>query len=274
MKTIEQKMAEPFPVKSMQGVVSVKDIDMSKRTVTGYFNAYNYFDSDGDILLPGCAKKSIKERGPESQAVAKIKHALFHDLTLLPGKIQVLSEDETGLYFETRMSNTQLGNDTLINYQEKVYDNHSIGFRYLNVTSIDSKAKEWPKVLEQLINPKDAEARGYAYLVKEIMLWEGSTVAFGANQLTPYLGSKTMNREAMQMKLQDRMDILMKQVRIGHQSDEMLSSFELQIEQIKQMINELVLYEPETKPTIKGRDEDQHGEQVDISELVKNIKFF
>lgn len=267
MKTIEQKYAEPFPVKSANFNLTVKDIDMSKRVVTGYYNAFNYFDSDADVLMPGCAKKSIKERGPESSAVAKIKHALFHDLTLLPGKIQVLAEDEIGIYFETKMASTTIGNDTLINYQEKVYDNHSIGFRYLNVQAIDSKAKEWPKMLETLINPKDAEARGYAYLVKEIMLWEGSTVAFGANQLTPYLGSKTMSREAMQMKLSDRMDLLTKQLRTGQQSDDMMESFVMQIEQIKQMIQELINYKPEEKPT----PEEVPG--VKAAELIANYNF-
>ena len=114
MKTIEQKKAEQFPVKSGMGL-QVKDVDMTKRVVTGYFNSFNYFDSDADVILPGAFKKSIKERGVESQATAKIKHALFHDLTRLPGKLMKLEEDETGLYFETKMSNTTDGNDTLIN---------------------------------------------------------------------------------------------------------------------------------------------------------------
>ena len=80
-----------YSVKSSQ-VKAIVDVSTSGRTVTGFYNAYNFIDSDGDVLIQGSAKKSIKERGPKSNAVAKIKHALNHDLTQLPGKIVNLEE--------------------------------------------------------------------------------------------------------------------------------------------------------------------------------------
>jgi HK97 family phage prohead protease len=271
MKTIEQKKAEQFPVKSGMGL-QVKDVDMTKRVVTGYFNSFNYFDSDADVILPGAFKKSIKERGVESQATAKIKHALFHDLTRLPGKLMKLEEDETGLYFETKMSNTTDGNDTLINYQEKIYDNHSIGFRYLDAEFVDEKSKNWEKILSNIVNRKEAEKNGYVIVVKEVKLWEGSTVAFGANQLTPYLGSKSMNKEAMQIKLFERMDLLEKQLRTGSQSDETMQDFEIQIRQIKQMINELITLQPDNK--ITKQEPIKQADVLDISKQLLTIKFF
>lgn len=271
MKTVQDKKNMQYPVKSSN--LDLKDIDMSKRVVAGYYNAWNYYDSDGDVLLKGSVKKSISERGPESQATAKIKHALFHDLTKLPGKIIALSEDDKGLYFETRMASTTLGNDTLINYQEGIYDNHSIGFQYIDLELVEQDAENWEKVLSNIINREEAEKYGYVFLVKEIKLWEGSTVAFGANSLTPYLGSKSMNKDALQVKLYERIDLLEKQLRSGSQSDETMIDFEIQVRQMKQLINEIVSFEPQPKLTLRGAGEKQHDEDT-VKEIINNFKFF
>ena len=131
LSEVDKKSAH-YSVKSADA--NILDVSTSSRIVTGFFNSYNFFDSDKDVLIMGSAKKSIEERGVNSTAVAKIKHALNHDLTTLVGKLQVLEETTkngiTGIYFESKIANTTLGNDTLINYKEGIYDNHSIGFKY------------------------------------------------------------------------------------------------------------------------------------------------
>jgi HK97 family phage prohead protease len=254
--TLEQKKAKHYAVKGCGGVqLHVKDVDTVGRTVTGFYNTLNYFDSDFDVIVSGATKKSISERGPLSSATAKIKHALQHDLTQLPGKIKVLEEKTfngySGIYFETKMSDTTLGNDTLKNYLEGIYDNHSIGFQYLQLEAVDADSKAWQSTLNMLVNPKDAEAVGLLYLVKEIALFEGSTVAFGANQLTPFLGVKSGNKDSLRIALNSQIDKLVKAVKSGTQSDEILQSFELQTYQLKQMVNELteVVTIPKSTPT-------------------------
>lgn len=256
----QKKMDTFYKVKGENPNLMIKDVDIQTRTVTGLYNAYYYVDSDRDVLITGTAAKSINDRGPESQAAAKIKHALFHDLTKLPGKIIILKEGEVvfngqkvkGIYFETKMSDTEDGNDTLIKYQEGIYDNHSIGFRYLQLDYIDIESDSWNMILDMLINPEEATKYGYLYLVKEINLFEGSTVAFGANSLTPYLGVKSLEDKALvQMKLFERMDRLNKQLTSGTVSDNAMKTFELQILQIKQMMSELFETAPFVKPTEK-----------------------
>jgi len=112
-----EKKAAHYSVKYADA--NIIDVSTSSRIVTGFFNSYNFFDSDKDVLIMGAAKKSIEERGVNSTAVAKIKHALNHDLTTLVGKLQVLEETTkngiTGIYFESKIANTTLGNDTLFN---------------------------------------------------------------------------------------------------------------------------------------------------------------
>lgn len=233
-----------YSVKGCNLKTNVKDVDESSRTVTGIYNSYNFLDSDGDVLLPGCAKVSIKQRGPASKAVAKIKHALNHDLTQLPGKLMLLEERMVdgvmGIYFETRMTDTQLGNDTLKNYLAGIYDNHSIGFQYMQMEWIERDAKGWDKIINQLINPEEAEGKNYVFAIKEINLFEGSTVAFGANSLTPFLGmAKSANKEAIKFALFERMNKLESTLKGGSQSDDMMHLFELQVLQIKQLMEEM-----------------------------------
>lgn len=244
-ETIEQKRSRQYAVKGNSELhLAVKDVDTVGRTVTGFYGTMNFLDSDNDVLLPKAAKRSIQERGPNSNAVAKIKHAMFHDLTRLPGKIMVLEEKEIngvlGIYFETKMADTTEGNDALKNYLEKIYDNHSIGFQYLDVEMVERESKNWDKVIGNLINPKEAETKSAIFLIKEIMLFEGSTVSFGANKLTPFLGVKSGNKESLKMAIFSKTAQLKKALTSGTQSDEMMKTFELQLLQLNQMVSELV----------------------------------
>jgi HK97 family phage prohead protease len=277
-----EKKAAHYSVKYADA--NIIDVSTSSRIVTGFFNSYNFFDSDKDVLIMGAAKKSIEERGVNSNAVAKIKHALNHDLTTLVGKLQVLEETTkngiTGIYFESKIANTTLGNDTLINYKEGIYDNHSIGFKYNQLSLIESEKNPvaWNEVVSKLVNPEDAEKYGYLYLVKEINLFEGSTVAFGANSLTPFLGVKSGSKESMTLALVSKLNQLEYTVKNGMQSDEMLSTFELQIKQFKQILKEIEVAETFDKSTLaKVPSEAKSSEPIkpkfDINAIIKNLNF-
>lgn len=276
------KKAAHYSVKSADA--NILDVSTSSRIVTGFFNSYNFFDSDKDVLIMGAAKKSIEERGVNSTAVAKIKHALNHDLTTLVGKLQVLEETTkngiTGIYFESKIANTTLGNDTLINYKEGIYDNHSIGFKYNQLSLIESEKNPvaWNEVVSKLLNPEEAEKYGYLYLVKEINLFEGSTVAFGANSLTPFLGVKSGSKESMTLALVSKLNQLEYTVKNGMQSDEMLSTFELQIKQFKQILKEIEVAETFDKPTLsqvpsEAKSSETIKPKFDINQIIKNLNF-
>ena len=264
-----------YSVKPSQVKALVENVDTVSRTVTGFYNAYNFIDSDGDVLLPGAAKKSIKERGPKSTAVAKIKHALNHDLTQLPGKIVTLEEKTvngiSGIYFETKMADTTIGNDTLKNYLEGIYDNHSIGFQFVQSEFVEKGAKGWDKYVGQLLNPNDAEARGYLFAVKEILLYEGSTVAFGANSLTPYLGVKSENKEAMKLAIIERLSKLEHTLKNGTQSDDMMRTFEIQVLQLKEMVAELTDNMTFSKAT-QVAPEPVKAKTIDLNYIAQNFK--
>lgn len=275
MSSLSDKKSIQFAVKSASA--TIVDIDMSKRVVTGLFNSYNFFDSGYDVLLKGCAAKSIAERGPASTSVQKIKHLMNHNWSQLPGKIQVLEEKNVngidGIYFETKMAPTTLGNDTLINYQEKVYDNHSIGFRFLDGKYLEEGAADWDMYVGMLLNPQAAKDAGFMYVWKEIKLYEGSTVAFGENSLTPYLGVKSQSKEGLALKLNERIDILTKQVSNGTQTDEMLQSIEMEALQLKQLVKEIFNTQPSEKDTLRSRpSNDEVKSAIDFGILSNAFK--
>ena len=241
--------------------LSITDVDSVKRTVTGMGNVYNYIDSQLDVLMPGAALDSIAKAGPGSTGTAKIKFAFNHDLSqMLPGKITLLEERETtikgqkvkGLYFEAKLTDNQAGNDLMASYMDEVYDQHSIGFKYTKYKFLDPSAhgnseagKEWNEFAQFVLNANQyEEIAKTAYdkrvlKVDEIKLYEISTVAFGANDLSVYLGSKAQSPESLSIRIAQRIDKLTSAVKKGTQSDETLELFQLQAMQLKTVMREL-----------------------------------
>jgi hypothetical protein len=182
----------------------VKDIDEEKGIVTGYFSSFGNIDSDGDMIMPGAFTKSITE------SRSRIKHLWQHDVRYPLSKPEVLKEDPHGLYFESKVSHTSYGKDVLRLYKDKVIDEHSIGFR------------------TERKNKKD----NYTELI-ELKLWEGSTVTWGANENTPFLGMKGMTVENVITK----MDNVYKAFRHGKfESDEIFEQLEIYHKQLQQFI--------------------------------------
>lgn len=246
----KNKLNINYQIKS--NIATYKEIDENSRIIKAVVNTYNFFDSDFDVLREGSAKRSIQNRGAKTAAHDKILHALNHDLHTLPGKS--LSEAETTingnkvLYAESFLPETTLGEDTLINYKAGIYNQHSIGFQYKDIEFIEKGTVEWDKFISNLINPEEADKIGFGYDVKEINWFEWSTVAFGVNKLTPYLGTKSQNKTTQLHNLYTKLDSLIKASKKGIKNKKI---FELQYSQLKQMIEETVYLKPSGKETLK-----------------------
>lgn len=283
---IAEKIGKEYAVKALNlegkaaaDEIGILDVDMSKRLVTGFYNTALYFDSDSDVVIPGANVKSITERGPLSEATQRIKHLMDHEWISekMPGRIEVLDERKVqykgreihGTYFEMKCAKTPAGDTTLINYQEGVYDNHSEGFRYMAGEFVEEGSEQWKIWLPLLLNPQDAEAAGFMFIWKELKMYEGSTVCFGANSLTPYLGVKSMNKDALLLKLNNRIDVFTKQARDGKQMDDCLQWFEMQAAQLKQITAELFTLPPSEKDTLlKSRQAEDTGKELNFKSLL------
>lgn len=192
----------------------VKDVDAKQGIVTGYFSVFGNKDSDGDIIVPGAFKKTLMENGPESEG-KRIKHLLQHDTDRPLSKPHVLKETSYGLYFESKISNTSYGRDTLILYEDGVIDEHSIGYQVIK---------------------NDEKTDGNHLL--ELKLWEGSTVTWGANSLARVTGMKGEVTQEIFDDLMKKMQSFERALK-SPLTDETIREFEYRIKQLQAIIMSL-----------------------------------
>lgn len=168
-------------------------------------NAALWMDSQMDVLLPDCWKRSINNRKgmiPHLHDHVHTVDAVVGDVTDIYAQdisLRELGLDKSGstqcLIFET---------DIVKSYNEKVYNlyrqgkikQHSIGLNYVKIEiaiNDEESQKEfdfWNKYIDKVINREEAEGRGFFFVVSEIKLLENSAVLFGSNELTPTLDAK------------------------------------------------------------------------------------
>jgi len=270
---VQKKKAQPCGVKSMQSV-SLKEIDATNRTIKLVANTLNFFDYDNDVLLKGCANRSISQRGAKSEAPDKIAHLLFHDMRRPVGKSMLEAEEvvdgKSVLYCETYMPETIDGDDTLTNYEAGVYNQHSIGFKYLDLEFFEKGGNGWDKFIAGLVNPEDADAAGYGWGVKEIKWWEYSTVTFGANKLTPYIGTKSENKVDIADALSKKIAILATKAMRRDIINK--DAFNYELAQLQQMVYELSEYVSPKDNTLKEGSLDAGTQKIELSGFSKNLK--
>lgn len=172
--------------------------DTESRKVKGYFSAFNVIDSDADVILAGAFTKSIQEHGPNSTSNRKIAHLAFHDTRRPVGTINVLEEDEKGLYFESTLGTHTDAEDAMKMYNEMTIREHSIGFQYIpkKMKFVEVEESEIEKVLEIYPNSNLGAVKSWGgyFEISEVKLFEGSYVTFGANPETPNETLKTQDQ--------------------------------------------------------------------------------
>ena len=172
-------------------VASIKDLDMKQGIVTGYASSFNTLDSDGDIIVMGAFAKSIRDSGPGS-VQPRIKHLLNHNTTQPLGLPEVLKEDTTGLYYESKTGTHALGLDFLKMVDSGLITEHSIGFATI----------------------KKQDNKDGTTTLSELKLWEFSSLtAWGANHNTPLIGVKSLQ------SVDDRIEKLVKAINNGTFTD-------------------------------------------------------
>lgn len=141
------------------------NVSEADRTVKGYLIVWGVKDTYDTIFVRGCCAKSIRERGPESEAKQKIAHLWQHETDNPTGRFLVLREDAYGLYFEAELDEVPIGERELKQIRSGTLNQFSVGFNYI-----------W----EKMEYDEDKEA----IMLYEIELMEGSVVTFGSNAET------------------------------------------------------------------------------------------
>ena len=188
---------------------NIKDVDSKRRIVTGYFTNTGSLDSDLDIFEKGAFQKTITEWGPKGKN--RIWHLWMHDAFEPIAKPKVLREDEMGVYFETEIPDTPTGQKALILYDSGDLTEHSVGFNTIKYEDDNEKGTR---------------------IIKEVRMWEGSSVLWGANENTPTTAIKSED-------LMQRVEGLSKLLKSGTFVDEVYQLLQIEIESLKGAIASL-----------------------------------
>ena len=204
-----------FNTKNFSG--GLIDLSENDRRVKVAISQMGSKDLDGDVIDSSAYTKTLNERGPKAKN--QIWHLTDHNPSLKSavGKFSELFVEGDMLIGVTNIPNTTWGNDVLEFYKSGHITEHSIGFRTI---------KE--------------ETKSDYNLIKEVMLYEGSAVLWGANPNTPTLSAgKSITKEEANSELEQLnkdLELVTKTLRNGNLSDE---SFEL-VEMRLQMLNERI----------------------------------
>ena len=213
--------------------LEVKDIDNKSRVVKVALSKFGNVDSDNDVITRGAFAKSIQERGAESEGNRKIKFLRYHDFEHEIGKWVHLEETPDYLIGTGKLGRSTKGNDALLDYEDGIITEHSIGF-----ISIPDKTYLREDGITEL---------------REVYLMEGSAVTFGANEDTPVFHvGKSEDKQAYLDRLNEKMFGLIKAIKNGQGTDERLETIENQLRVIQAKYNSLINFEP-----IQSLEEDE-----------------
>jgi HK97 family phage prohead protease len=214
----------------------VKDVDTSSRRVKVAISQVGSKDLDSDVIDSGAYNKTIKERGPKGSNL--IWHLTDHNASLKSaiGKFSELYMEGDYLVGITNVPKTTIGNDMMALYADGHINQHSVGFR-----TIKSE-------------PVNADKNNEYRLIKEILLYEGSAVLWGANPNTPTLSvGKSLTKEEVLSeynKTMDELGKLHKMFKTGHLSDESYELIEMKISQLTDKLQQLFI--EATQPAVKA----------------------
>ncbi len=207
--------------------LSFKDIDVNKGIVTGYFAAFNSVDSDNDVIEKGSFLKTIQERGPEGKQL--IKWLLDHDKYKAIGKVEVLKEDNYGLYYEGKVGRHTLGKDFMFMVEDGIINQHSFGYKTIK-ENYDNLSK--------------------TNRIKELMMYEGSSIQFlGANPNTPITGVKSIT-DALEMCAK-----LHRFIKTSEASDETLKELAIKLKSLQVDLEPFIHTELLNEPTDEQKKE-------------------
>jgi HK97 family phage prohead protease len=212
----------------------IEDVDEAKGIVTGYFSAFNNIDSDGDVIVSGSYKKTIQENGPNGKN--RIMHLLQHNPMMPLAKPMELMEDAKGLRFTSKITDTSYGKDAIKLYAAGVFNEHSVGFEIIK-----------------------ADAKSGYQEIREIKLWEGSTVTWGANSNTPMESIKSWDV----VKTEDMITKFCNILRNGNITDESMIQMEIGLKQIQEHLRQL-----EQKSVVEIQSDENQLKEANPMDLI------
>lgn len=218
---------------SIKSGFELKDVDSTTRKVSMYLAKFDNLDSDGDIIRKGAFSKSLKEHGVLSESNRKIAFLRHHDWQQPIGKFIELKEDAEGLFAVAEMGRSSIAEDAFKDYEDGIIREHSIGFQYI---------KDKMKFVED----KSFGGKGY-FEIKEVKLFEGSAVTFGANSLTNVISiTKDEQRDTFLIDLNNNFNLTLKSLTDRIESSEGAFELEMKLKYLNSQLIQLAQMESES----------------------------
>lgn len=198
---------------------SPMDVDTTGRKVKVVISEMGSKDLDNDIIDQNAYNRTIDTRGPKKANL--IWHLTDHmpSLKTAVGKFSELYVEKNQLIGITDIPNTSWGNDMLEFYKSGHINQHSVGF-----TTVHAE------------EGKGDEPR----MIKEIKLYEGSAVLWGANPNTPTLEAGKGEIKDVAPRLIKEMEVLWKSLKNGRFTDEAFELIEIRYKQLQDNIKNLL----------------------------------
>lgn len=233
---------------------SVQDVDDTSRRVKVVISRMGNKDLDGDVIDKGAYNKTLKERGPKGAGL--IWHLTDHSPSLKSAvaRFKELYVEGDNLVGVTDIPATTWGNDVMELYKTGNINQHSVGFRTIKS------------------DPEKAGTPDEYRLIKEILLYEGSAVLWGANPDTPTMsvGKSLTKQEATEQYLAELKELnnLAKTLRNGRLTDETCELIEIQIVQKTERLKQY--FDLYTQPGGEPVEPKQDEELLDVLKTFNN----
>lgn len=207
----------------------LKNLDVKRRLISGYYTAFGNLDADEDIGTPGMTLKSIAETGPKSNQ-PRIKHFKNHNIYEPLGLLQDMGEDDFGAWYESLVGTHDLGTDFLKMADSGLITEHSYQLSVLERDKADKRR------------------------MKQVKVWEVSSLtAWGANQNTPFISlGKSMSVPDQIQYWENRSAAIEKFCRNTDATDETIQSLLIEQKALTQQIHELLISTTRTAGEASG----------------------
>jgi len=237
-----------------KSVNTVKDVDTVSRRVKVAISKMGNLDLDNDVIDHSAFTRTINNRGPKG---AKLIYHLTDHIPSTDKMIAKFSE----LYTEgdyligvTDIPKTTKGNDYLELYKTGNITQHSIGFRTIKSEPINAG------------NPDEYR------LIKEVLLYEGSAVLWGANPetFTQSVGKSHTKAGGGQdfFEIIKELNNLAKVFRSGNLSDETFELAEIEISMKTAKLEQL--YRHSTQLAVQAPDPAEGKRLLDVLTTFNN----
>lgn len=176
-------------------------VDMSRLKLSVVINTTNFFDSHGDVHIPGIWNKSVSDNKATGFYLLKEHQCCFDDVIGdgMKAELKMMAFSELGFKLPGVTQALIFSGDIFQKrnpfmfdqYINKYVKQHSVGMQYVKIVCCINdedypvQQENWNKYRPMVANGDAVDEEGMFWAVLEAVIREGSAVLFASNSVTP-----------------------------------------------------------------------------------------